>query len=524
MPDKIFSRTVKFFSSVPGRVTLGMAVILAVETAAILLLTNGTFCYSIDDPYIHLRLAQNIAHGTYGLNPGEPSSPSSSILWPFLLAVFAALHAEYYAPLIINILAAMGSLISIWMIQKTAFGDADEPATRWKHTVLLFFLVLATNLIGLVFIGMEHSLQAFCSLMVVGGLIHEQKTGQVTGWLAAGLVVGPLLRYENLLLTLPALLYLLQRGHFRKAVLLGAVCAIPMVGFSAFLYSRGLGFLPASVLAKSSALGAGDVSGFVDRFLQSFQRRESGLLAAGVLLLLLPIFSGRKRDAETDFCGVIGMAGALHILAGEYGWFARYEVYIWAAVLLALLYRYRIPIGQWLESVPLVSMTAFLGLGILLLCPTYLTAALNTPRSAQDIYLQQYQMHRLAVDYLRAPVGANDLGWVAYQNDQYVLDLIGLSFPDLARTEYRAVPAAWLERKVKEKGVGLVMIYDDWVPHRPPDWLLVGRLRFTVARIFVASDSVSLYATDPDHLASLRRTLIRFGQTLPDGAILDLVE
>jgi hypothetical protein len=437
------------------------------------------------------------------------------------MALFAAMNAEYYASLIINMLAAMGSVMVMWKIQQAAFGDPVGPAQRWKHTLLLFCLVLATNLTGLVFIGMEHSLQVLCALMFIAGLIHEQKTGQVTGWLAVGLIVGPLLRYENLLLTLPALLYLMERKHFRESILLGIACVVPMIGFSIFLYSQGLGFLPASVLAKSSALGGGGTTDFAYRFLMSLQRRESGLLAVGVLLLLLPILSGRKRDSETTFCAVIGMAGTLHILVGEYGWFARYEAYIWACLLLALLYHYRTPIGKWMESTSLLSMATVFTLGLFLLCSTYPMVLLNTPRSAQNIYLQQYQMHRLATDFLHEPVGANDLGWVAYRNDQYVLDLIGLSFPDLARTEYREVPSDWLDQKVREKGVRLIMVYDDWVPNRPATWVLIATLRFTVPRIYVAGDSVSIYASAPEYLPSLRSTLVRFGETLPGGAILD---
>ncbi len=42
--------------------------------------TGGAFGYSLDDPYIHLRLSQVLAHGTYGINLGESASrvPRSS--------------------------------------------------------------------------------------------------------------------------------------------------------------------------------------------------------------------------------------------------------------------------------------------------------------------------------------------------------------------------------------------------------------------------------------------------------------
>ena len=45
--------------------------------------------YTLDDPYIHLTVGKNILFGNYGINLKEFSSPSSSILFPFLLAPFS---------------------------------------------------------------------------------------------------------------------------------------------------------------------------------------------------------------------------------------------------------------------------------------------------------------------------------------------------------------------------------------------------------------------------------------------------
>ena len=42
------------------------------------------------------------------------------------------------------------------------------------------------------------------------------------------------------------------------------------------------------------------------------------------------------------------------------------------------------------------------------------------PRSSPgNIYYQQQQMHRFAADYYKGNVAVNDLGWVAYKNDNY---------------------------------------------------------------------------------------------------------
>jgi hypothetical protein len=496
-----------------------LASILLAELVVILF-NSGPFMYSLDDPYIHLRMAQNIAHGTYGLNPGEPSSPSSSILWPFLLAPFAAADVDQFVPLAVNCLAALLSIPFLWRLLTDALGEPKDAPARRKYILLTVFLGLGFNLVGLAFTGMEHSLQVLLTLMLLSGLIRELKTGKVTVSLATGIVLGPLVRYENLALTLPALLYLMERGHGRTALGLVALCVAPMLAFSLFLQSQGLGLLPASVLAKSAALGGagGDIAA---RFGSIFLRRESGLLAAAALLLMVPMLSGKRRDPEAVFCATIGIAGVLHLLFGDYGWFARYEVYIWAAAIGALLYRFRAALGAWLNTVSMLPLAAILSLALVLITPTYLTALLDTPRSAQNIYLQHYQMHRLAVDYLDAPVGANDLGWVAYGNPNYVLDLIGLSNPDQARTEYRRIPAATLEEEVRAKDVRLVMIYDDWVPNRPAGWVLLGRLRFTVPRIYVAGDTVSLYATDPAYAADLRGTLADFARSLTNGAVLE---
>src|SRR5688500_1729549 len=85
-----------------------LAMLTAIELVVILLLNEGQFVYTLDDPYIHLALAENIARGHYGVNHSEYSAPSSSILWPFLLAPFSMFKLDHYAPLLINFLVSIG--------------------------------------------------------------------------------------------------------------------------------------------------------------------------------------------------------------------------------------------------------------------------------------------------------------------------------------------------------------------------------------------------------------------------------
>src|ERR1700742_688744 len=85
-------------------------VFAALVIASVFAENSGHFSFSLDDPYIHLRLAENIVHGTYGINPGEYSAPSSSILWPFLLAPLVALGLGQYAALLLNLAAFAATL------------------------------------------------------------------------------------------------------------------------------------------------------------------------------------------------------------------------------------------------------------------------------------------------------------------------------------------------------------------------------------------------------------------------------
>ena len=58
---------------VTGAILLGLIL-------SILKLNNGTFIYSMDDPYIALALSDQISHGNYGINAGQHAAPASSIL------------------------------------------------------------------------------------------------------------------------------------------------------------------------------------------------------------------------------------------------------------------------------------------------------------------------------------------------------------------------------------------------------------------------------------------------------------
>jgi hypothetical protein len=139
------------------------------------------------------------------------------------------------------------------------------------------------------------------------------------------------------------------------------------------------------------------------------------------------------------------------------------------------------------------------------------------PLSSRNIYEQQFQMHRFAVEFHKKPVAVNDLGWVAYRNDQYVLDLRGLaSIEALRRRSHPEEGSGWMDSIARVRDVELAMIYDRWLKHRiPSSWVRLGALRLGHPRVSVADAEVAFYATREDAVAGLSSELRAFESSLP---------
>jgi hypothetical protein len=497
--------------------------LVAVELARILIATGGHLIYSLDDPYIHLELARSIAHGHYGLNPGEPAAPSSSILWPLLLAPVARLPFAPLAPLLLNLAAAVASLLVFDSLLREVIGPERAARHRGLVALLTILLCLATNIVGLIFTGMEHSLHLLIALLAVRGLVAVTAGRAPPWWLVPVLVLGPLVRYESVAISGPALLLLIARGHWRPALLGGGALALALGGFSLFLHRLGLDPLPTSVQAKTVAFTT-------VQLLPGLSIRTGIFYAlrtpAGCLLLVaLCMILGRlprlaPQDPDRGLAAALALAVALHLFGGRIGWFWRYELYVVAAALAGILYLYRGPITRLLDVRPAWWSAALLALCLLPAALLYLPALLRTPASAADVYRQHYQLHRFLTAYYPRPAAVNDIGWTSYRNDSYVLDLYGLASPEALRlrTERREEP--WMESLVARHQVELVMIYDGWFRELPAGWQPLAVLVSTNDGGILGGQRVTFYATSPELAGPLRAALARFAPTLPPGATL----
>ena len=497
-----------------------LAILCGIELAASMVLNHGSIVYTLDDAYIHLSLAENIARGHYGINAAEPCSPSSSILWPFLLAPFARHPSGLFVPLLLNLLASVGTVTLVGTFVADEIRNADERARPIGVCMLTVAIVLATNTVGLVFTGMEHSLQVLLSVGLVAGLVREKRHDHVPWWLGACLILGPLVRYENLALSVPALFYLLWRGRRRLVVLSGAALVLTVGGFSLFLHGQGLAWIPASVILKSHAFGTGWIPSGLARAVYANLTGSPHLLIATIVVILSTCLLRRKDEGRPLAIWALS-AAALHLLFGQHGWFSRYEIYILMTLLLMTIHLCREATILLLEQSP-VRFGAIVAASILMLGGDYLYPLVRTPNASNNVYEQQYQLHRFVTGYYAGPVAVNDIGYVSYKNDSYVLDLFGLASREAFESRTAGKGCEWLNVLAHKHGVRLAMIYASWFPHRPANWKPVAEMSLSRSNTTVDDRVVTFFALDPETARSVAPLLARFRDSLPHGVRLAL--
>ncbi|HYE96642.1 MAG TPA: hypothetical protein VD962_10565 [Rubricoccaceae bacterium] len=491
-------------------VCIALGVLFLYDLGGTLALNRGTFTYSLDDPYIHLALAEGIAGGHYGINPAEPSAPSSSPLWPFLLAPSAWLPGGELVPLLLNVVAALAAAyVFTHLVHNLLPG-----VVPFTVSALVVAMALATNLVGLVFTGMEHALHAALSAAAAWGLIREQEEGRLARWVPAVLILGPLVRYEGLALTVPAVAYLFVRGHRAAAAGVALGVAAGLGAFALFLHGLGLSPLPTSIYAKSPVLAGGSRGTWVLDLLRRITSTD-GMVVVGAALVFLEaaIFSRKHHWALAAWALA---AAVLHVVAGQFGWFGRYEPYLIAVLLPVLLYLFREPLRRAVVGVPVGRVAVYALAAALVTSPLRVYATAATPLAARNIYEQQYQMHRFARAY-DAPIAANDIGWVSFQNPHYVLDLAGLASREALMRRMAADPSPWMDTLAARHDVHFAMIYEEWFPERPARWVHLGTLRLGHIRLVTGGDAVAFFALDAEGATRAQAVLPAFVRSLPPG-------
>ncbi len=314
--------------------------------------TGGTFMYPLDDTFIHMALARNLAfHGVWGMNPYAFASASSSVLYTLLLAaLFKLFSVHVLIPFVLNAIVAIVVLVVVrrWLEKQRVSGAGQ--------LVILLGLIFLTPLPILVICGMEHTLQClFCFLFIYGfsGWL-EKATTTAGSWklpwplFVYGMLV-TFIRYEGLFIIAIACLILLYHRKLGLAIRLGFISVLPLVVFGAYSVAKGSYFLPNSVLLKSEGapLSIGGLLHYVNTLLVDkltvvktdnlpvgAPRPGISLLATQRLLILLPLSFLvfwkyiRQRVAYGYILGMLLVVTVIHLCFAATGWLYRYEAYL----------------------------------------------------------------------------------------------------------------------------------------------------------------------------------------------------
>lgn len=494
-----------------------------VITYGILSFTDGRFIFTLDDAYIHFALAENILNGHYGINLEEYSAPASSILWPYLMAPIMLLKNEFtiaYAVFAINILLTIATMYVYWLTLIASLrnsGTINNLAGLFVCAALLIFLTINTNLIGLPFLGMEHSLQVFVCASIAYGCIKTITAEKMPWWLFIAIVLAPLIRYDAIAVSLPAALFLFLTGYIITSTIAVATSIAGLFAFGLFLQSKGLGFFPSSILSKSSVATSGEQGALIETLWAFWHTLKTNLDAKQSLILILlavcmalSSFNHKNKYKLRILSGAFFIAICLHFVAGRFDWFDRYEIYILAPAFLIAVFIFKTLLFRQLQQMSSALYVLLILVATPVLANKYIKNNLVIPESAFNIFEQQYHVHRFLTEYYKKPVAINDLGYPSFQNNAYVLDLWGLGSYESLNKRKTEPDSLWIGEMAEKKGIELAIIYDYWFPQKPENWHKVAETYLSGPRHTAGGSTVSYYAVDCRFHQELAEKLYQF--------------
>ena len=480
--------------------------------------TGGRLVYALDDAYIHMAVARNLAqHGVWGVTPYAFTSSTSSLAWPLLLALADLLVGVRDAtPLILNLMFAA---VSVLLADRLLRGAS--PALR--ATALIAF-VFFTPLPTLVLAGMEHTLQLAAVLWLLDRVRAAEEEaspgGRTLASLAAASVLAAAARYESLFMIAPAAILLWLDGRRRAAVVAAASGVLPLAAYGAVSLAHGWPPLPNSLILKRAAFAGSGVAGIVERVGGHAVRTLAEAPHLLVLLAAVLVLSALRPTppAVRRWDAIFVTATFLHLQLAAIGWLFRYEAYLVAiGVVLVARHLADAPGTTAHPGRARAALALAVGVAAAPLLTRAVEAMAQTPRAVKNIYEQQYQMglflHGLPAG---STVMANDIGAVAYLADVRLIDLYGLATQETARARREGrVDRELLARLAAPAAPAAVAIYRSWFADAiPSDWIQVGTWKVP-EEVVVADRTVTFYATRPADAALLARALQAFQAHLP---------
>lgn len=489
--------------------------------------TEGMFIYPLDDSYIHLALAKQLASsGDWGLNPDMFNPCSSSPVFTLLLTGAIWLIGNYtLIPLAINFLLLI-------FLSYHLFKFLDSPIVNGNTTTsIICILLILTPVHLLILCGMEHMLH-LCMLLLLWRVLFKNEEGlhfkskkAIIFYCLLALL--PLTRYESLFLIGPICLMLFVRGSFRLGIIGGAASILSVSAYGLWAISKGGYFFPNSILLK----GHLPIQEF-DNQLFSLSYFVENLYSNPFMLILLIgnaaiVFREVFRDEVNDKYREIFWANLVvlvatvgHLLFAQVGGY-RYEAYLIMLGGISCLIGLSIEINHLSFTRLKLERIGAIGVFLLIiLFPFSIRAGFFTtkfPLASQNVYHQHYQIANFVKEMLPdATIGLNDIGAVAYFTDAKVIDLVGIANMDIARARKRGTfDKDAFKRITSDAEMEYAIIHESWIGNRiPDDWISVQK--WTIPNNFITADpTMSFYSCENEYLQKMNMSLSAFRLKLP---------
>jgi arabinofuranosyltransferase len=435
-------------------VALPLAVLLLRER-----LIAGAAGFPLDDSWIHLHFARNLAEGAgFAYNPGVPVAGSTAPLWTLLLAAGALVAGA--SVVMAKTLGVAAATATALLLRRTARAWGASPAAALVAAIALSWSgPFAWGALS----GMEVTLAA---LLVTAALLALARGRLTLAALAGGLAT--LARPEAVVL-LPFLV-LARRPTPRGLALFATAVVLVVLPFVAFCWATTGSPLPSTAAAKVEGGLLGRLIGLREPARVTWLERP---LAFGLdwltwltrthplLPLALPAIAVVwRRHRALGIAGLVLLAHplAMAVLAPYRGpgfQEGRYSIHLLPVAFLLLAAASTKP-----GTLSSAARVLYLAVALVALAP----AADRYAWAVQNINAMQVHIGRWADAHLprAATLAVNDIGAIAYFSRRPVLDLMGLVTPEIR--PYRREGEAGVVRFIAERCPDFVIIFPTWFP------------------------------------------------------------
>lgn len=465
----------------------------------------GHFNYSLDDAYIHLAVARNIAEtGWFGVRPGEFVLLSSSPIFTLVLALLHLVHPSELWPLFMTIAGALLALFvaNAWL----------KELTFSRRTIGLAIMGAASMIVPLALTGLEHTWHLALSLLfgtlVVRAILSPSRRNDA--FVIACALPLVVLRYESSFLLASAALLLLWRKRYALAPIVVGAGVVPAVIVGAWSMSHGGTHIPSSVLVKGGLRADAGIGWLAKSLATHFwvNLTESPHVVGMIVLLVVMLVMRRRSNlpivAPAPLLALLalGCMGCFMISSIASG-FYRYELWlVWlgCAAAVPMFFEQKDATAEakrhWTIALWFPAFFAFM---------RALSWTIATPVAIRNIHDQQIVIGDfLAQHHKDELLVVNDIGYITWKTSRNVVDYAGLATPSVTRAWRRGDFS--VDMYDREAGTArIAILFPNWYPRLPERFVPVADL--TIPDNVCHNDVFRIYALDPAMHEELAREM-----------------